>query len=262
MLNMGGEQARNQRGGNRAIAPQKFWKTYCMCLLGTAIGYIILPPPKTSAGCGSGGEPNYYRGPHELCIITGGSKIQVILSQNSIFINYEEEWLLLNYYLSTCLSCCFVLTWCCTLAWVTNILVRALSNVRASRIWPAGRRFPTPMLKSRSTVHEVAWQFNNLAYSSGLTFVWPVISTIAFRSLFSSNRLSKRTELYWNSSQACFLNHAFTFYAIGLLDKSCMWKRKKLQYKIPAFSSSYYINSEYFRSCWKLLKMLKNLPYS
>jgi len=25
-----------------------------------------------------------------------------------------------------------------------------------------------------------------------------------------------------------------------------------LQYKIPATSSSYYINSEYFRSCWKL----------
>ena len=46
-----------------------------------------------------GGEPNYYRGPHELCIITGGSKIQVILSKNSAFINYEEEWLLLNYYL-------------------------------------------------------------------------------------------------------------------------------------------------------------------
>ena len=29
------------------------------------------------------------------------------------------------------------------------------------------------MLKLHSTVHEVAWQFNNLAYSSGLTFVWP-----------------------------------------------------------------------------------------
>jgi len=25
-----------------------------------------------------------------------------------------------------------------------------------------------------------------------------------------------------------------------------------LQNKIPATSSSYYINSEYFRSCWKL----------
>jgi len=31
-----------------------------------------------------------------------------------------------------------------------------------------------------------------------------------------------------------------------------MSKRKKLQYKIPATSSSYYINSEYSRSCWKL----------
>ena len=29
------------------------------------------------------------------------------------------------------------------------------------------------MSKPRSTMHEVAWQFNNLAYSSGLMFVWP-----------------------------------------------------------------------------------------
>jgi len=29
------------------------------------------------------------------------------------------------------------------------------------------------MLKLRSTVHEVAWQFNNLAYSFGLMFFWP-----------------------------------------------------------------------------------------
>jgi len=34
-----------------------------------------------------------------------------------------------------------------------------------------------------------------------------------------------------------------------------MWKRKKLQYKIPATSSSYYINSEYFRSCKKTEKL-------
>jgi len=50
------------------------------------------------------------------------------------------------------------------------------------------------MLKRRSKVHEVAWQFKNVASSSGLMF-GRVISTIAFRSLFSSNRLSKTTEL-------------------------------------------------------------------
>ena len=86
-----------------------------------------------------------------------------------------------------------------------------------------------------------------------------VISTIAFRSLFSSNRLSERTELYWNSYQACFLNHTFAFCAIGVLDKSCMWKRKKLQYKIPATSSSYYINSEYFRSYLEAVKKVEKL---
>jgi len=65
-------------------------------------------------------------------------------------------------------------------------------NISKRYIW---RSFPNSlrsMLKLRSTVHEVAWQFNNLAYSSGLMF-GRVISTIAFRSLFSSNRLPKRT---------------------------------------------------------------------
>jgi len=33
-------------------------------------------------------------------------------------------------------------------------------------------------------VYEVVWQFNNLACSCGLMFDW-IISTIAFRSLFS-----------------------------------------------------------------------------
>ena len=36
--------------------------------------------------------------------------------------NYEEEWLLLNYYLSTCLSCS-VLTRCCTMTWVTKVWI-------------------------------------------------------------------------------------------------------------------------------------------
>jgi len=36
-----------------------------------------------------------------------------------------------------------------TLNWVTKILLRALSNVHAGHIWPAGRRFPTPVLEPR-----------------------------------------------------------------------------------------------------------------
>jgi len=46
------------------------------------------------------------------------------------------------------------------------------------------------MLKLRSAVHEVALEFNNLAYSSGLMF-GRVISTIVFRSLVRSTRWSK-----------------------------------------------------------------------
>jgi len=51
------------------------------------------------------------------------------------------------------------------------------------------------MLKLRSTLHEVAWQFNNLAYSSGVMF-GRVISAISFRSLFCSNRLYQREQNY------------------------------------------------------------------
>jgi len=40
----------------------------------------------------------------------------------------------------------FVLTQFRIPNWVTQILMRAISNVHAGRIWPAGRRFPTPAL--------------------------------------------------------------------------------------------------------------------
>jgi len=36
---------------------------------------------------------------------------------------------------------------CCTLTWGTKILMQAMSNVHAGRIWPAGCRFPTPVLQ-------------------------------------------------------------------------------------------------------------------
>jgi len=70
------------------------------------------------------------------------------------------------------------------------------------------------------TVHEVVWQFNNFACSCGLMFD-RLVSTIAFRSLFSSIRyqLSKRVELYWKSYKACFSNQTSTLCKI--LDRSC-----------------------------------------
>jgi len=66
------------------------------------------------------------------------------------------------------------------------------------------RFFANSLCSMLKLVHEVAWQFNNLACSCGLMFD-QVISTTAFRSLFSWIRLSKRTERYWNSFKACFL---------------------------------------------------------
>jgi len=82
------------------------------------------------------------------------------------------------------------------------------------------------MLKLRSIVHEVAWQFNNLACGTALMF-GQVISTIAFRSLFSSNRLSKEQNYTEIILKHVFFNHAFRF--CEMLDKS--WSKQSSLYK-------------------------------
>ena len=43
----------------------------------------------------------------------------------------------LGYYLGTCLLWSFVLTRCCALTWVTQILMRAISNVHTGRRLPS-----------------------------------------------------------------------------------------------------------------------------
>jgi len=47
------------------------------------------------------------------------------------------------------------------------------------------------MLKLRSTVDELAWQFNNLAYSSGLMFVWPGHFYICFEVIIQFESVIK-----------------------------------------------------------------------
>jgi len=42
-----------------------------------------------------------------------------------LYLNMRKEWLLSIYYLSSCLSWSFVLTRCCSLTWVTKVLMRA-----------------------------------------------------------------------------------------------------------------------------------------
>ena len=63
--------------------------------------------------------------------------------------------------------------------------------------------------------------------------IWPTVLDwwlaasflqLLFRSLLSSTRSSKRSELYWDSFKACFLNHTFAFCAI-LTKVAC--KREK-----------------------------------
>ena len=68
--------------------------------------------------------------------------------------NNEEEWLLLTYYLSTCLSWCSVLKRCCTLTWISKILMQAIWNVHA------GRRFSTSELHKCITLCSVFQKLN------------------------------------------------------------------------------------------------------
>ena len=83
--------------------------------------------------------------------------------------------------------------------WFTQaIYLHIMLNI--SKHWLSGEKWRSfanslrSMLKLRSTEHEVAWQFNHLAYSSGLMFVWPghfyncfqVI--IQFESVITENR--------------------------------------------------------------------------
>jgi len=42
----------------------------------------------------------------------------------------------------------------CTLSWVTQSLMRAILNLHADRIWPAGRRFPTPASNKQHSLSE------------------------------------------------------------------------------------------------------------
>jgi len=42
-----------------------------------------------------------------------------------------------------------------TLNWLTKIVMRAISNVNAGRIWPVGRRFPIPVVRYSTLFYEL-----------------------------------------------------------------------------------------------------------
>jgi len=112
------------------------------------------------------GEPICYCGPHGLWDISGGTPklINFILKFNLYLPKENKERKpcqgaketsldSLSTSLLTSLSWSIVLSRCCVLTWVTKILMRAKSNLHAGRIWPAGRRFPSPDLTNSSPGH-------------------------------------------------------------------------------------------------------------
>jgi len=56
-------QGRNQKGGNRSIAPQKFSQTYVFVRYSNKLPHFA-PPPKISVGCGPAlGNGQIWLGP-------------------------------------------------------------------------------------------------------------------------------------------------------------------------------------------------------
>jgi len=87
--------------------------------------------------------------------------------------------------------------------------------------WPPFANSLRIMLKLSFTLHEVAWQFHNLAYRSRLMF-GRIIATIAlghYSVQIGHRREHNYTEIVLKH---VFLNNFFTFCAIGLIDNSCM----------------------------------------
>ena len=77
-----------------------------------------------------GRGPIYCHRPHELCIIAGGPQKQLILSYKFyLYLTMKKSDFSWHTILSTCLSSSFVLTRCCTITWVTKILMQTISNV-------------------------------------------------------------------------------------------------------------------------------------
>jgi len=71
----------------------------------------------TPALCYRPGMGNLFTGRMKCALSLGGRKINWFYLKILSLPNYEEEWLLLTYYLSTCLSWSFVLTRRCALTW-------------------------------------------------------------------------------------------------------------------------------------------------
>jgi len=79
-----------------------------------------------------GGNLFTITGRMNYALSLAGRKIILFYLKFLPLLNYEEEWLILTYYVSTCLSWSFVLTRCCALTWVTKILMRATFGSRAA----------------------------------------------------------------------------------------------------------------------------------
>ena len=87
--------------------------------------------------------------------------------------------------------------------------------------WPPFANSLRIMLKLSFTLHEVAWQFHNLAYRSRLMF-GRIIATIALGH-YSVQIGHRREHNYTEMVLTIFyLNKAFISCTIGIHDKSCM----------------------------------------
>ena len=87
-------------------------------------------------------------------ILLAGSKINSFYLKILPLSNYEQERLLLTYYVSIYLSWIFVLRRCCTLPGLTKILMRAIVNVHWAAFGPRATGSPPFLRDSINTAKE------------------------------------------------------------------------------------------------------------
>ena len=109
-----------------------------------------------------------------------------------------------SYCLCVCVSLSFVLTWCCVLTWVKEMLMRAILNVHAGRLWPAGSRFSTRDLDWYPHDHE-----NHFATNYYVSPLYSNCKGVRLRRILS-NELVEVTHGLCHSVNVCFWKKSAT----------------------------------------------------
>ena len=98
----------------------------------------------------AGVKPIHYPGPHKLCIIAGGPQITFeFILKFHLYFNTRDRGFLWH---TICLSRSFALTQFCTLKLCNETSDAGYTKRSHGSRWPAGHRFPSPVLNESHQV--------------------------------------------------------------------------------------------------------------